>query len=80
MLGKKEAARRLDGTTKLLARDDVDYVSIKVSSTTAPHQPWAFDEAVADVVEELTPLYRLAVKARRASSSTSTWRSTRISR
>ncbi|WP_371030162.1 proline dehydrogenase family protein [Pseudoclavibacter sp. JSM 162008] len=63
VLGKKEAARRLDGTTKLLARDDVDYVSIKVSSTTAPHQPWAFDEAVADVVEELTPLYRLAVKS-----------------
>ncbi|WP_271985616.1 bifunctional proline dehydrogenase/L-glutamate gamma-semialdehyde dehydrogenase [Pseudoclavibacter terrae] len=63
VLGKKEAARRLDGTTKLLARDDVDYVSIKVSSTTAPHQPWAFDEAVADVVEELTPLYRLAVNS-----------------
>ncbi|PPF43794.1 1-pyrroline-5-carboxylate dehydrogenase [Pseudoclavibacter sp. AY1F1] len=63
VLGKKEAARRLDGTTKLLARDDVDYVSIKVSSTTAPHQPWAFDEAVADVVEELVPLYRLAVNS-----------------
>lgn len=63
VLGKKEAARRLEGTTKLLARDDVDYVSIKVSSTTAPHQPWAFEEAVADVVEELTPLYRLAVES-----------------
>lgn len=63
VLGKKEAARRLEGTTKLLARDDVDYVSIKVSSTTAPHQPWAFEEAVTDVVEELTPLYRLAVES-----------------
>ncbi|KAB1660254.1 aldehyde dehydrogenase family protein [Pseudoclavibacter chungangensis] len=60
VLGRGEASRRLDGTRELLARDDVDYVSIKVSSTVAPHQAWAFDEAVAHVVEELTPLYRLA--------------------
>ncbi len=63
VLGEREAKRRLDGTRKLLVRDDVDYVSIKVSSTTAPHNPWAFDEAVEHVVEKLTPLYRLAAKA-----------------
>ena len=39
VLGEQEAARRLDGTRALLARDDVDYVSIKVSSTVAPHCP-----------------------------------------
>jgi RHH-type proline utilization regulon transcriptional repressor/proline dehydrogenase/delta 1-pyrroline-5-carboxylate dehydrogenase len=60
ILGKKEAARRLAGTRRLLARDDVDYVSIKVSSTVAPHTPWAFDAAVADAVSALRPLYRVA--------------------
>src|SRR5690606_34782705 len=37
ILGEDEAARRLEGTRRLLERDDVDYVSIKVSSTVAPH-------------------------------------------
>ncbi|MCI9858928.1 bifunctional proline dehydrogenase/L-glutamate gamma-semialdehyde dehydrogenase [Microbacterium proteolyticum] len=60
ILGKREAARRLAGTRKLLARADVDYVSIKVSSTVAPHTPWAFDAAVADAVAALRPLYRVA--------------------
>ncbi|MFQ4148248.1 proline dehydrogenase family protein [Arthrobacter sp. LAPM80] len=60
VLGENEAARRLEGTLKLLARDDVDYVSIKESSTVAPHSPWAFDDAVEHIVEKLTPLYTLA--------------------
>ena len=63
VLGQREAARRLEGTHKLLARDDVDYVSIKVSSTVAPHSAWAFEEAVEHVVESLTPLYRKAAEA-----------------
>ncbi|GGI39654.1 1-pyrroline-5-carboxylate dehydrogenase [Cnuibacter physcomitrellae] len=62
VLGDSEAGRRLGGTVRLLARDDVDYVSIKVSSTVAPHAPWAFDEAVADVVEKLLPLFREAMR------------------
>ncbi|KAA0976229.1 aldehyde dehydrogenase family protein [Paeniglutamicibacter gangotriensis] len=63
ILGESEAARRLEGTHQLLARDDVDYVSIKVSSTVAPHNHWAFDEAVAHIVEKLIPLYRLAASS-----------------
>ncbi|MBW9207123.1 bifunctional proline dehydrogenase/L-glutamate gamma-semialdehyde dehydrogenase [Mumia sp. zg.B17] len=63
VLGEREAARRLDGTHRLLARDDVDYVSIKVSSTVAPHSPFAFDETVDHVVEQLRPLYRRAAAA-----------------
>ncbi|SMG26573.1 bifunctional proline dehydrogenase/L-glutamate gamma-semialdehyde dehydrogenase [Agreia pratensis] len=63
VLGEAEAARRLEGTHRLLARDDVDYVSIKVSSTVAPHSAWAFDEAVAHIVERLTPLFERAAKA-----------------
>ncbi|MDI3212118.1 bifunctional proline dehydrogenase/L-glutamate gamma-semialdehyde dehydrogenase [Arthrobacter sp. AL12] len=60
VLGEHEAARRLEGTHKLLSRPDVDYVSIKVSSTVAPHSAWAFDEAVEHVVEKLTPLFARA--------------------
>lgn len=63
VLGQAEAERRLEGTHRLLARDDVDYVSIKVSSTVAPHNPWAFDESVDDIVEQLTPLFARAAAA-----------------
>jgi RHH-type proline utilization regulon transcriptional repressor/proline dehydrogenase/delta 1-pyrroline-5-carboxylate dehydrogenase len=71
VLGEKEANRRLEGTRALLARDDVDYVSIKVSSIASQLSMWSFDEAVARVVERLTPLYELA-----ASSAVSTGSST----
>jgi RHH-type proline utilization regulon transcriptional repressor/proline dehydrogenase/delta 1-pyrroline-5-carboxylate dehydrogenase len=63
VLGNNEAARRLAGTHALLARPDVDYVSIKVSSTVAPHSVWAFDEAIIHVVESLTPLFERAAGA-----------------
>ncbi|MGB4135375.1 MAG: bifunctional proline dehydrogenase/L-glutamate gamma-semialdehyde dehydrogenase [Microbacterium sp.] len=64
ILGRDEAVRRLEGTRRLLERDDVDYVSIKVSSTVAPHSPWAFDAAVADAAEALHPLYEVAARSR----------------
>ncbi|WP_433585104.1 bifunctional proline dehydrogenase/L-glutamate gamma-semialdehyde dehydrogenase [Microbacterium hydrocarbonoxydans] len=60
VLGEREAGRRLKGTYDFLARDDVDYVSIKVSSVVSQLSMWSFDEAVADVVAKLTPLYELA--------------------
>ncbi|MGN6271706.1 MAG: proline dehydrogenase family protein [Protaetiibacter sp.] len=66
VLGAREAGRRLAGTHRLLARPDVDYVSIKVSATVAPHSPWAFEEAVDDIVEALTPLFAEAARARPA--------------
>ena len=66
VLGEREATRRLEGTHRLLARDDVDYVSIKVSSTVAPHSPWATAEAVDHIVESLLPLYRLAAASQPA--------------
>ena len=43
VLGDREAARRLQGTRELLARDDVDYVSVKVSSIAAQLSLWGFD-------------------------------------
>ncbi|MFD1860742.1 aldehyde dehydrogenase family protein [Aeromicrobium camelliae] len=65
VLGEQEAEKRLEGTHRLLAREDVDYVSIKVSSTVAPHNRWAFDEAVDHIVESLVPLYRRAAESPR---------------
>ncbi len=60
VLGRREADLRLAGTEQLLRRDDVDYVSIKVSSVMPQLNLWAFEETVTDVVERLTPLYRIA--------------------
>lgn len=70
VLGEHEASRRLEGTHTLLARPDVDYVSIKVSSTVAPHSAWAFDEAVEHVVEKLTPLFERAASFAAPGSNT----------
>jgi RHH-type proline utilization regulon transcriptional repressor/proline dehydrogenase/delta 1-pyrroline-5-carboxylate dehydrogenase len=63
VLGETEAARRLDGTRALLARDDVDYVSIKVSSIASQLSMWSFDETVDRVVERLVPLYEFAASS-----------------
>src|SRR6185437_2852778 len=63
VLGEKEAARRLEGTYALLARDDVDYVSIKVSSIASQLSMWSFDETVERVIARLTPLYQLAASS-----------------
>jgi RHH-type proline utilization regulon transcriptional repressor/proline dehydrogenase/delta 1-pyrroline-5-carboxylate dehydrogenase len=63
VLGPDEASKRLQGTLDLLNRDDVDYVSVKVSSIVSPHSPWAFREAVANIVEELLPLYTCAAES-----------------
>ena len=60
VLGDKEASRRLAEVSRLVTREDVDYVSVKVSAVTGPHNPWGFDEVVAHGVEVLSPLYRLA--------------------
>ena len=63
VLGDAEADRRLAGTRELLARDDVDYVSIKVSSVSSQLSMWAFDETVERVVDRLLPLYVLAARS-----------------
>ncbi|MGJ3507776.1 bifunctional proline dehydrogenase/L-glutamate gamma-semialdehyde dehydrogenase [Enemella sp. A6] len=62
VLGRREADRRLADTRKLLERDDVDYLSIKVSSSTAPHQQWGFDATVDEVVARLLPMYLFAAE------------------
>ncbi|WP_210508167.1 proline dehydrogenase family protein [Naasia sp. SYSU D00057] len=63
VLGEDEAKRRLAGTRKLLARDDVDYVSVKVSAIAGQLTMWGFDETVDRVVDRLLPLYRFAASS-----------------
>ncbi|MFT4213649.1 MAG: bifunctional proline dehydrogenase/L-glutamate gamma-semialdehyde dehydrogenase [Microbacterium sp.] len=60
VLGEGEARRRLDGIHDLIRRDDVDYVSVKVSAIVSHISMWAFDEVVDEVVERLLPLYLTA--------------------
>ena len=60
VLGDAEAARRMEATEELISRDDVDYVSLKVSSVIGPHAPFGHTAAVEDAVAKLLPVYRLA--------------------
>ena len=60
VLGEDEAQRRLDGIHELIRRDDVDYVSVKVSAVMSRISMWAFDEVVEQVAERLLPLYLTA--------------------
>ncbi len=60
VLGEREALRRLEGIHDLIRRDDVDYVSVKVSAIVSHISMWAFDEVVDTVVERMLPLYLTA--------------------
>ncbi|WP_099331895.1 proline dehydrogenase family protein [Actinomyces minihominis] len=60
VLGEAEATKRLSETFRLLQRDDVDYVSLKVSSVIGPHSPWDHEKAVEVAVAKLLPLYQYA--------------------
>ncbi|GAA4675470.1 bifunctional proline dehydrogenase/L-glutamate gamma-semialdehyde dehydrogenase [Frondihabitans cladoniiphilus] len=63
VLGEAESDRRLELTRELLARDDVDYVSVKASAVASQIALWAFEETSDRLVERLLPLYRLAKSA-----------------
>lgn len=63
VLGEQEAQRQLDSTLQLLARPDVDSISITLSTFAPQLQLWGFDEAVERLVQRLTPLYSLAASA-----------------
>jgi RHH-type proline utilization regulon transcriptional repressor/proline dehydrogenase/delta 1-pyrroline-5-carboxylate dehydrogenase len=64
ILGEAEAARRLDAYLALLARDDVEYISVKVSSVFSQIDLVAFRGTVARVAERLRTLYRAAARHR----------------
>ena len=60
VLGEEEAARRTERTRRLLEREDVDYVSIKVSSLVSQIVTWDEAGTVERCLERLRPLYRTA--------------------
>lgn len=62
VLGHQEAAQRAAGIERLIARTDVDYVSVKVSSVVAQLSMWGYDHTVSRVVDTLAPLYEQAAK------------------
>jgi RHH-type proline utilization regulon transcriptional repressor/proline dehydrogenase/delta 1-pyrroline-5-carboxylate dehydrogenase len=64
ILGEAEAARRLDAYLGLLARDDVEYISVKVSSVSSRIELPAFRHTVEVVKERLRTLYRQALRHR----------------
>ena len=62
ILGEAEAARRLEAYLALLARDDVEYISVKVSSVSSQIDLTAFGHTVEVVKERLRALYRQAAR------------------
>jgi RHH-type proline utilization regulon transcriptional repressor/proline dehydrogenase/delta 1-pyrroline-5-carboxylate dehydrogenase len=57
VLGEAEAERHVQRVLGLMRRDDVDHVSIKVSSILSQLQPWAFDETVTHLVRRLDTIF-----------------------
>lgn len=60
VLGEEEAERRFAATCAILAREDVDYASIKISAIASQLNLWAFDHTLDRVKERLRILYRTA--------------------
>ena len=60
ILGADEAEHRLGLIRRAVLRDDVNYVSIKISAICAHISPLAFDTTVETVTEALRDLYRLS--------------------
>ncbi|HSF03156.1 MAG TPA: proline dehydrogenase family protein, partial [Solirubrobacterales bacterium] len=60
ILGEEEAARRLEAYLALLAREDVEYISVKVSSVSSQIELTAFRHTVEIVKDRLRALYRQA--------------------
>lgn len=61
ILGEGEASRRLDAYLKLLARPEVEYISVKISSVFSQIHLVAFDETVEAIKDRLRLLYRQAM-------------------
>jgi RHH-type transcriptional regulator, proline utilization regulon repressor / proline dehydrogenase / delta 1-pyrroline-5-carboxylate dehydrogenase len=63
ILGESEATRRLAAVSAVLARPDVQYVSVKVSAVTTQLDAMAFDDSVARILARLRPLFAAAATA-----------------
>ena len=63
VLGEEESGRRLEAVEALLARPDVDCVSVKVSAIASGLSLVDFEGSVARICEPLEELYRAAARA-----------------
>ena len=62
ILGEDEASRRLKAYLVLLARPDVEYISVKISSIYSQINLVSFDETVEAIKQRLRLLYRTAMQ------------------
>ena len=65
ILGEEEAERRMEAILALLARPDVNYISVKISAIFSQIQLTAWDETLAGIMARLRRLYRAALPARK---------------
>jgi RHH-type transcriptional regulator, proline utilization regulon repressor / proline dehydrogenase / delta 1-pyrroline-5-carboxylate dehydrogenase len=61
ILGETEAQRRLEAYLVLLARDDVEYISVKISSIFSQINLVAYRQTVESIKQRLRVLYRQAL-------------------
>ncbi|NNE93173.1 MAG: bifunctional proline dehydrogenase/L-glutamate gamma-semialdehyde dehydrogenase, partial [Verrucomicrobiales bacterium] len=61
VLGEEEAERRLEAALALLARPDVNYVSIKISAIFSQINLVAWEDTLESIKERLRTLYRAAL-------------------
>ncbi len=60
VLGEKEAEKRLNSAINLLEREDVDYVSVKISAIFSQIQLVAWEESLAVIKARLRKLFQVA--------------------
>lgn len=65
VLGEEEAARRLNALLDLLGRDDVDYVSVKISAIFSQINLVAPEETLSLIKDRLRNLYRAALPGKK---------------
>jgi RHH-type transcriptional regulator, proline utilization regulon repressor / proline dehydrogenase / delta 1-pyrroline-5-carboxylate dehydrogenase len=65
VLGEAEAANRSSKTFELLRRNDVDYVSVKVSSVVSQLSMWGYEDSLKRVLNRIEPLYEFAKREKK---------------
>lgn len=63
-LGPWQAAERRDAVVDLLAREDVDGVTVRLAAVAVPRSPWAFEASVDEQTELLAALLRRTADGR----------------
>lgn len=62
VLGEEEAQERIDKYLKVLENENVDYISIKISTIFSQINPLSYEDTIEELVERLSRIYRQAKK------------------